>query len=146
MTCRVNLGASLTRVDELLIFYLGVGGETDERAAVRGVRMCDDTMRQTTARESTSSFVPRSDKISGACHLLLYRHHHQAHSAWIPGHDYLRPHPAATSFNQTNRVRAAVVDVIEVVSMLFRVRYRSLRVCCAVNCSSRLDVHVRVVV
>jgi hypothetical protein len=44
-------------------------------------------------------------------------------------------------------VRAAVVvEVVEVVAMLFRVRYRSLWVCYPLNCVSRLDVHVRVVV
>jgi hypothetical protein len=55
-------------------------------------------------------------------HLLLHRHHHQADSAWIIGHDALQPLPIATSFNQTNSEDAAVVEVVR----LFRVIYRSL--------------------
>jgi hypothetical protein len=44
---------------------------------------------------------------------------------WILDYADLRPLPTAMSFNQTNRVRAAVVEVVETVAM-FRVRYRSV--------------------
>jgi hypothetical protein len=71
----------------------------------------------------------------------LHRLHHQSHSVGILDHAALRLYPQQRPSTRTNRVRATVVDVVDVV-----VKYRSMGVCFPLNCVSRLDVHVRVVV